>query len=206
VRVAIFHRSERNSSPTIEATPAAIPKTTSTNVSDALKLLSVSKDHDRCQKGNEHDDCQPDQIIDFLHSRLSTTAIGERISTWSGNRTPAGAFNVSKDGALHPPTPPNALLPPNTGLVIPVTRPDHFPGCAKRPPPGTSQRSGLCYFMPERFDEQPWYQQWRETLDKVIAAQMQRDSTKPGTPERKLADEEYEVAFAAFRALANQVR
>jgi len=26
--------------------------------------------------------------------------------------------------------------------------------------------------MPERFDEQPWYQQWSETLDKVIAAQM----------------------------------
>jgi hypothetical protein len=55
--------------------------------------------------------------------------------------------------------------------------------------------------MTERFDEQPWYQQWRETLDKVIAAQMRRDSTTPGTPERKLADEEYEVAFAAFRML-----
>jgi hypothetical protein len=43
-------------------------QTTSTNVSDALKLLSVSKDHDRCQKSNEHDDCQPNKIIDFLHS------------------------------------------------------------------------------------------------------------------------------------------
>jgi hypothetical protein len=34
--------------------------------------------------------------------------------------------------------------------------------------------------MPERFDEQPWYQQWSETLDKVIAAQMRRDSKSRG--------------------------
>jgi hypothetical protein len=48
--------------------------------------------------------------------------------------------------------------------------------------------------MLERFEDQPWYREWRETLERVIAAQMKRDSTKHGTPEREAADREYDAA------------
>ena len=38
--------------------------------------------------------------------------------------------------------------------------------------------------MAMRFEDQPWHQEWREALDRVIAAQMRRDGAKLGTPER----------------------
>ena len=55
-------------------------------------------------------------------------------------------------------------------------------------------------------DDQPWYREWRQALERVIAAQMMLDATKPGTPQRQTADQEYEAAIAAFRAAANQVK
>ena len=58
--------------------------------------------------------------------------------------------------------------------------------------------------MPQRFEDQPWYSEWKKTMDRVIAALMARDSTEPGTPEREAADREYEAAMAAFRLLAEQ--
>lgn len=58
--------------------------------------------------------------------------------------------------------------------------------------------------MPKRFEDQPWYQPWREVLDRVIAAQMARDGTKADTPEREAANHEYEAALAAL--LAAQIR
>jgi hypothetical protein len=60
--------------------------------------------------------------------------------------------------------------------------------------------------MPSRFGDQPWYLEWKKTTDRVIAALMARDSAKPGTPERGVADREYEAALAAFRLLAEQHR
>jgi hypothetical protein len=60
--------------------------------------------------------------------------------------------------------------------------------------------------MPSRFEVQPWYPEWKKTTDRVIAALMARDSAKPGTPERGVADREYEAALAAFRLLAEQHR
>jgi hypothetical protein len=57
-----------------------------------------------------------------------------------------------------------------------------------------------------RTEEPPWYQQWREALERVIAAQMARDAAKEGTPERKVADREYDSAFEAFRAIASQIK
>ena len=45
--------------------------------------------------------------------------------------------------------------------------------------------------MATRFEDQPWHQEWREALDRVIAGQMARDGAKPGTPEREAADREY---------------
>jgi hypothetical protein len=60
--------------------------------------------------------------------------------------------------------------------------------------------------MPKRFEDQPWYPEWKKTIDRVIAALMARDSVKPGTPQREAADLEYEAAIAAFRAQAEQHR
>ena len=58
--------------------------------------------------------------------------------------------------------------------------------------------------MRSRFEDQPWYSEWKKTTDRVIAALMARDSTKQGTPEREAADREYEAAIVAFRLLAEQ--
>ena len=60
--------------------------------------------------------------------------------------------------------------------------------------------------MPERFEDQPWYREWHETLNRVIAAQMRREAAQPGTAEREAADAEFEAAMAAFREIANRVR
>jgi hypothetical protein len=60
--------------------------------------------------------------------------------------------------------------------------------------------------MATRFEDQPWHQEWREALDRVIAGQMARDGAKPGTPEREAADREYEAALVVFRALAEKIR
>jgi hypothetical protein len=60
--------------------------------------------------------------------------------------------------------------------------------------------------MPERFEDQPWYREWREALDRVIGASMARDRTVAGTPERAAAQGECDAALAAFRKIANQVR
>jgi hypothetical protein len=59
--------------------------------------------------------------------------------------------------------------------------------------------------MAARFEDQPWHQEWREVLDRVIAAEMARDRAKPGTPEREAADREYEAALVVFRALADKI-
>jgi hypothetical protein len=60
--------------------------------------------------------------------------------------------------------------------------------------------------MPETFEDQPWYREWREALDRVISTTMARDRTVAGTPEREVAEREYDAALAEFRRIANQVR
>ena len=60
--------------------------------------------------------------------------------------------------------------------------------------------------MPESFEDQPWYPEWRDVVDRVVAARMALDATRPDTPEREAADREYEVALAAFRLLAEKHR
>ena len=60
--------------------------------------------------------------------------------------------------------------------------------------------------MATRFEDQPWHQEWREALDRVIAAQMRRDGPKLGTPERESANREYDAALVVFRALAEKIR
>jgi hypothetical protein len=60
--------------------------------------------------------------------------------------------------------------------------------------------------MANRPEDQPWYPKWREALERVIAAQMKRDSSRVGTPEREEADREYDAAMALFRAVASEIR
>jgi hypothetical protein len=60
--------------------------------------------------------------------------------------------------------------------------------------------------MPKRFEDQSWYPEWKETMDRVVAARMALDTTKPDTPERAAADREYEAALAVFRLLAEKHR
>ena len=60
--------------------------------------------------------------------------------------------------------------------------------------------------MAIRPEDQPWYSQWHEALERVIAAQMAWDATKPGTSEREVAEGECDAAYAAFRVVANQIR
>jgi hypothetical protein len=60
--------------------------------------------------------------------------------------------------------------------------------------------------MASRPEDQPWYPKWHEALERVIAAQMKRDSSRAGTPEREEADREYDTAMALFRAVAREIR
>jgi hypothetical protein len=39
--------------------------------------------------------------------------------------------------------------------------------------------------MPERFEDQPWYPEWKRTVDRVVTARMELDAAKPGTPDGK---------------------
>jgi hypothetical protein len=58
--------------------------------------------------------------------------------------------------------------------------------------------------MPERFEDQPWYAEWKQIIDRVVAARMALDATNADTPERDTANREYEAALAAFRLLAEK--
>ena len=60
--------------------------------------------------------------------------------------------------------------------------------------------------MTNRPEDQPWYPKWREALERVIAAQMKRDSSRAGTPEREEAERESDTAMALFRAVASEIR
>jgi hypothetical protein len=60
--------------------------------------------------------------------------------------------------------------------------------------------------MPTRFEDQAWYPEWREVVERVVTARMALDSTKPDTPEREAADREYNAAPVAFRSAAERFR
>jgi hypothetical protein len=60
--------------------------------------------------------------------------------------------------------------------------------------------------MSSGFENQPWYPEWREAVQRVVAALAARENTKPGTPEREASDREYEAALAAFRLAAEKAR
>ncbi len=60
--------------------------------------------------------------------------------------------------------------------------------------------------MSEKFEDQPWYREWRAALERVISTSMARDRTTAGTPEREAANRECDIALEEFRRIANQVR
>jgi hypothetical protein len=60
--------------------------------------------------------------------------------------------------------------------------------------------------MPDVKEMPPWYHEWREALESVIATGIARDRTKRGTPEREAADREHDDALALFREAAQQIR
>jgi hypothetical protein len=71
---------------------------------------------------------------------------------------------------------------------------------------GTFPEVTVWRLMPERFEDQPWYREWHEALEGVIATSMARDRTVAGTPEREAAQRECDSAMAAFRDIANRIR
>jgi hypothetical protein len=52
--------------------------------------------------------------------------------------------------------------------------------------------------MPTRFENQAWYAEWHEVVERVVASRMACDSTAVGMPEREAAEREYDSALAAF--------
>jgi hypothetical protein len=60
--------------------------------------------------------------------------------------------------------------------------------------------------MSKRFEDQPWYPEWKKTIDRVVTARMALDATKSDTPERETAQREYEAALVAFRLVAEKHR
>lgn len=58
--------------------------------------------------------------------------------------------------------------------------------------------------MSERFQDQPWYPEWKKAVDRVVSARMALDATSPDTLGREAAEREYEAALAAFRLLAEK--
>jgi hypothetical protein len=64
----------------------------------------------------------------------------------------------------------------------------------------------LIFAKANRPEDQLWYPKWREALEPAIVAQMKRDSSQAGTPEREEADRESDTAMALFRAVAREIR
>ena len=60
--------------------------------------------------------------------------------------------------------------------------------------------------MPEQYENQPWYLEWRAAVNRVVTAHTARDSAVTGSPERHAADLEYDDALTAFRTAALRFR
>jgi hypothetical protein len=60
--------------------------------------------------------------------------------------------------------------------------------------------------MSSRFEDQPWYPEWKKAIDRVVAARMALDGTKPNTSEGEAASSEYNDALIAFRSIADRLR
>jgi hypothetical protein len=59
---------------------------------------------------------------------------------------------------------------------------------------------------PKKFEDQPWYLEWKQSIDKVVATKLTLDATQPNTAEREAAEHEYEHALATHHALADRLR
>ena len=59
---------------------------------------------------------------------------------------------------------------------------------------------------PPRFEDQPWYPEWKKSMDRVVKARLAVDASLPDTPERLAADQELNDALDAHRRLVNRLR
>jgi hypothetical protein len=59
--------------------------------------------------------------------------------------------------------------------------------------------------MANRFEDQPWYSEWKKVIDRVVTARMALDSTKPDIPEREAASREYDAALEVYRSTAQRL-
>jgi hypothetical protein len=63
-----------------------------------------------------------------------------------------------------------------------------------------------CVNCAMKFEKQPWYPVWKKSIDRLVAARLALDATKPGTPERESAEREYENAMNIHQLLVEQLR
>jgi hypothetical protein len=57
-----------------------------------------------------------------------------------------------------------------------------------------------------KFEDQPWYPEWKKSMDRVVVTRLAMDATQPGTPEREATEREYDNALTVHRLLADQLR
>jgi hypothetical protein len=59
---------------------------------------------------------------------------------------------------------------------------------------------------PKKLEDQPWYPEWKQSMDRVVATRLALDATRPNTPTREVAEDEYQDALASHQALADRLR
>jgi hypothetical protein len=55
-------------------------------------------------------------------------------------------------------------------------------------------------------EDQPWYPNWLQAVNRAIATREARDREKLGTPAWEAADGVYQTALAAYRVIAMQIK
>jgi hypothetical protein len=56
-------------------------------------------------------------------------------------------------------------------------------------------------------EQQPWYPQWREAIERVIATRATRERARPDTIEREAAEADYQAALKSYRSVVTtQIR
>jgi hypothetical protein len=59
--------------------------------------------------------------------------------------------------------------------------------------------------MATTVENQPWYPQWRQAVQRLILARERLRDTKAGTEARIEAEREYEAAWSGYKIIADQV-
>jgi hypothetical protein len=54
-------------------------------------------------------------------------------------------------------------------------------------------------------ENQPWYEDWRQAVQRLMLARERLHETKEGTQARTEAEREYESAWSAYKIIADQI-